>query len=108
MPSATQLSTKMEVSFFMDKLQPLRLFDDPTWQMCLETFFDHLSRRETHAAFIDHRTILLQFFLGRDPRTISRDLVDLFCASNTVHGKPDYHTSTRRRVAIRDFYDYAQ
>src|SRR2546421_2032933 len=83
------------------------IFDDPTWQMCLETFFDDLSRRETHAAFIDHRTILRQFFLGRDPLTVSRDIVNRFCTSDTIHGKPNYHTSTRRRVAIKNFYDYA-
>ncbi len=91
----------------MDTLQPLHLFDDPTWQMCLESFFEDLARRETHAAYIDHRTILRQFFLGQDPAAISREIVTLFCNSDTIHGKPNYHTATRRRVAIKNFYEYA-
>ncbi len=83
------------------------LFDDRAWQQCLVSFLDDVSRQESHTRLVDYRTILRQFLLGRDPASISRDTVELFCSSDTVHGKPDYHTSNRRLKAIRSFYDFA-
>jgi site-specific recombinase XerD len=97
----------MEVSFFMDKLQPLHLFTDEHWQQCLTAFLDTLSEQESHTRLIDSRTTLAHFFQDRNPEAVSREDLEVWCRSESYHGAVSYQTVKRRRTVIRNFYDQA-
>src|SRR5712691_5095203 len=92
----------------MDKLETLRLFSDQRWQQCLTAFLDTLSEQESHTRLIDSRTTLAHFFQDRNPETVSREDVEVWCRQTpSYHGPVSNQTTKRRRLAIRGLYDQA-